>query len=148
MAQKLARYVTVAGKTYGPKDDVPADVLAQIKNPKAFVPAGQAPETKDYSDRDGGTASGAQLAGPVTVGGKTYGPKDFIPDDVARQIKNPKAWKGGKAPQLGTAEADTRSVGGDQAGDGEGTDGSAVNSADNADTKTPRKSTSSTPKRS
>jgi len=142
MAQKLARYVTVGGKTYGPKDDVPADVLDQIKNPKAFVPAGETPEGEDYSGKEGGTASGVKLAGPVTVGGKTYGTQDFIPDEVAAKIKNPKAWEGGKAPAATSAAAD-----GDKAGDGEGTD-TGVAAPDSTDLKTPRKSTSSTPKRS
>jgi hypothetical protein len=143
MTQKLARFVTVGGKTYGPKDDVPADVLAQIKNPKAFVPQGEAPKGEDYSDKDGGTTGGARLAGPVTVGGKTYGPKDFIPDEVAARIKNPKAWEGGKAPTAKPAAAD-----GDKAGDGEGSDPSFVAATDGSDLKAPRKSTSSTPKRS
>lgn len=34
--KKLARYVTVAGSTYGPDDDLPKDVADQIDNPKAF----------------------------------------------------------------------------------------------------------------
>lgn len=145
MAQKLARYVTVGGKTYGPKDDVPADVLARIKNPKAFVPQGDTPDGEDYSGKEGGTASGAKLAKPVTVGGRTYGVNDYLPDEVARQIKNPKAWEGGKAPTLGSAQADPAS--GDQAGDGDRSD-TGASALDGADSKTPRKSTSSTPKRS
>jgi hypothetical protein len=145
MAQKLARFVTVGGKTYGPKDDVPDDVLAQIKNPKAFVPVGEAPETEDYSGKEGGTASGAKLAGPVTVGGKTYGTKDFIPDEVAAKIKNPKAWEGGKVPAATAASADTADADGDKAGDGSDT---GVAAPDSADLKAPRKSTSSTTKRS
>lgn len=147
MGKKLARYVTVAGVTYGPKDDVPDDVLAQIKNPKAFVPAGETPEGPDYSDKDGGTSGGAKLAGPVTVGGVTYSPKDFVPDEVAARIKNPKAWEGGKPPKAQAASAPTADADGDQAGDGNrsGTDASAP---DAADLKAPRKSTGSTTKRS
>lgn len=147
MAKKLARYVTVAGVTYGPKDDVPDDVLAQIKNPKAFVPAGEEPQGPDYSDKDGGTTSGARLAGPVTVGGVTYGTKDYIPDEVAAQIKNPKAWEGGKLPTL-AAKATDGDTDRTQAGDGEGSE-PGVAAPEATDTKAaPRKSTSSTTKRS
>jgi hypothetical protein len=134
--KKLARNVTVAGKTYGPKDDVPPDVLAQIKNPKAFVPQGETAPGDDYSDRDGGTAGGAKLAGPVTVGGTTYGVNDFIPDDVARQIRNPKAWEGGKLP----ARAEDRTPEPETAGAG-GTD-------PGVDPKAPRKSAPPAAKRS
>lgn len=35
-SRKLKRYVTVGSGTYGPDDDVPADVLDQIDNPAAF----------------------------------------------------------------------------------------------------------------
>jgi len=34
--KKLARNVTVGSETYGPDDNVPADVLKQIDNPAAF----------------------------------------------------------------------------------------------------------------
>lgn len=142
MAQELARNVTIGGKTYGPKDDVPPDVLDRIKNPKAFVPQGEAPEGEDYSGKEGGTAGGARLAGPVTVGGRTYGPKDFIPADVAEKIKNPKAWEGGKLPTGADKAADPE---GGKAGDGEGSDPGPTPAG--TDTKAPRKSTSSTPKR-
>lgn len=38
------------------------------------------------------------LARPVTVAGRTYMPGDDIPDKVAAQIRNPKAWAQGSAP--------------------------------------------------
>lgn len=44
--KKLARYVTVAGTTYGPDDDVPSDVAKQIDNPKAFEERDDAPPTE------------------------------------------------------------------------------------------------------
>lgn len=34
--KKLARYVTVDGRTYGPDDDMSAEVAKKIENPKAF----------------------------------------------------------------------------------------------------------------
>lgn len=34
--KKLARYVTVAGTTYGPGDTLPKDVADAVTNPKAF----------------------------------------------------------------------------------------------------------------
>lgn len=96
--KKLARHVTVAGTTYGPGDDVPADVAEKITNPKAWVSLEEDAPTDDSADRDAGTASGHRLATAVTVGGRTYGPDDFVPGDVARQITNPKAWQGGRLP--------------------------------------------------
>ncbi len=96
--KRLARHVTVAGKTYGPNDDVPSDVMEKITNPKAWVPVDQAAGEANYSNKDAGTASGHRLATAVTVGGRTYGTNDFVPDDVAAQITNPKAWMGGKVP--------------------------------------------------
>lgn len=95
---KLARNVTVGGTTYGPGDDVPEDVVKQITNPKAWIPEGDDEADDEDDGRDAGTAGGHKLATSVTVGGKTYGPKDYIPDDVASTITNPKAWADGKVP--------------------------------------------------
>lgn len=99
MAEKtLARHVTIGGKTYGPGDDVPADMAEQITNPKAWVALDEAAAADENANREGGTESGQKLATTVTVGGKSYGPNDYVPDDVAQQITNPKAWEGGKVP--------------------------------------------------
>jgi len=95
--RKLARHVTVAGKTYGPGDDVPAEIAEQIRNPKAWIPTDE-DAADPYEGKTGGTAAGHKLAGTVTVAGKSYGPRDFVPDEVAAQIRNPKAWAGGKVP--------------------------------------------------
>ncbi len=141
--KKLARNVTVGTKTYGPDDDVPAEILDQIKNPKAFI-ADSEPVEDPYADRDGGTDSGAKLAGPVTVGGRTYGPNDYVPDDVARQIKNPKAWKGGKVPTV-AAKATTSGEQPPSTGNG---DNPPEGGAGEGPPATPKKSTSSTTKRS
>jgi hypothetical protein len=46
MGKKLARYVNVDGATYGPDDDVPADIAEQITNPKAWE------ADEDVSDGD------------------------------------------------------------------------------------------------
>jgi hypothetical protein len=101
--RKLARHVTVAGKTYGPGDDVPAEIAEQIRNPKAWI--ADADEVADpYEGKTGGTASGHKLAGTVTVAGKSYGPRDFVPDEVAAQIRNPKAWADGKVPTASKPE--------------------------------------------
>lgn len=150
--KKLARNVTVGTKTYGPDDDVPAEVLDQIKNPKAYIADDAGPIEDPYADRDGGTESGAKLAGPVTVGGRTYGPNDFVPDDVARQIKNPKAWKDGKVPTF--AATSDSGTGPDTSGTpdvaGQSRDSGDQPNPDTSGTdgKTPRKSTSSATKRS
>ena len=98
--KKLARNVTVAGATYGPGDDVPAEIMKQITNPKAFISLDDedADGNADDGGREAGTASGHKLATYVTVAGRTYGPKDSVPDDVAAQITNPKAWADGKMP--------------------------------------------------
>jgi hypothetical protein len=97
--RKLARHVTVAGTTYGPGDKLTDEVIAQIKNPKAWVPIDADSYLDDVpSDVEPGTESGHRLARSVTVGTRTYTPSDFLPDDVARQISNPKAWEGGKVP--------------------------------------------------
>lgn len=106
--RKLARHVTVAGVTYGPGDDVPADIAEQIRNPKAWLPLDDDTPGEDDSDagKDAGTAAGDRLATAVTVGGRTYGPNDHIPDEVAAQIRNPKAWAAGRLPGAGKAKAD------------------------------------------
>lgn len=96
--RKLARHVTVGSVTYGPGDDVPADVAAKITNPKAWVSVDDEAPAEDTGGGRPGTTGGARLAGTVTVGSRAYGPQDFIPDDVAAQIRNPKAWEGGKVP--------------------------------------------------
>ncbi len=100
MARKLARYVTVGGTTYGPKDDVPPDVAKQITNPKVWAddnPSGTGGSGDGKADK-AGTRSGARLAMYVDVGGDTYGPDDAIPDDVAAKIINPSAWVDRKLP--------------------------------------------------
>lgn len=47
--RKLAGYVTVAGQTYGPDDDLPAEVAKQIDNPKAW--AEEKPAAKSASSK-------------------------------------------------------------------------------------------------
>ncbi len=112
--KKLARHVTVAGVTYGPRDDVPADVLKQITNPKAFIAIDDEDADGDGEDdgesgREAGTKSGHKLATAVTIGGRTYGPKDPIPDDVAEKITNPKAWVDGVLPTRASKTTESRS---------------------------------------
>lgn len=103
--KKLARHVTVAGATYGPGDNVPADIAKQIRNPKAWIPLDEdSAQDEPDANRNAGTRSGRRLATAVTVGARTYGPNDFVPDDVAEQIKNPKAWEGGSAPAATAVE--------------------------------------------
>ncbi len=106
--RKLARHVTVDGVTYGPDDDVPADAMAKITNPKAWQPLDVEPaEAGDAKPSKAGTAGGARLATAVTVGSRTYLPTAPIPDDVAAQIRNPKAWEGGKVPTARSGKGDT-----------------------------------------
>ncbi len=54
-AKKLAGFVTVNGTTYGPDDDLPADVAKQIDNPKAWGEQpddeGKAPAKKAASSK-------------------------------------------------------------------------------------------------
>jgi len=88
--KKLARHITVEGRTYGPDDEVPADVAEKIRNPKAWVEVDAAEQ--EPAKGPAGTTDGRKLATAVSVGGRTYGPDDFVPDDVAAQIRNPKAW--------------------------------------------------------
>lgn len=113
--KRLARHVTVAGVTYGPGDTVPDHIAQQIKNPKAWVPLDAVtPEQQELADATArgqvGTASGHKLATTVTVGSKSYGPKDFLPDDVAAQIRNPKAWVDGRVPPGAQKAKDTRAA--------------------------------------
>lgn len=115
--KKLARHVTVAGKTYGPGDDVPAEIAEQIRNPKAWLPTDE-DVVDPYEGKTGGTTSGHKLAGTVTVAGKSYGPRDFVPDDVAAQIRNPKAWAGGKVPAASKPEPEREPERGVEAGTG------------------------------
>jgi hypothetical protein len=104
--KRLGRHVTIGGKTYGPKDDLPPEVAEQIRNPKAWIPDGEAPE-EDDPNRPAGTASGHRLASTISVDGRTYGPKDPLPDHVARKILNPKAWAGGNAPHFDDEDTDS-----------------------------------------
>lgn len=124
--KKIGRPVTVAGKTYQPGDEVPADIAEKIRNPKAFVPLDEG--FAEDEDRPAGTSSGARLATAVTVGGVTYGPDDPIPDDVAAKITNPKVWEGGRRPTAGQADKATAPTGDGEDGDqapagGESTEG-------------------------
>jgi hypothetical protein len=100
----LARHVTVGSTTYGPGDNLPDDIAVQIRNPKAWLPVDEE-SVEDAPTPVGqrGTAGGARLATPVTVGGVTYHPDDPLPDDVAAQIRNPKAWVGGELPAVAAA---------------------------------------------
>ncbi|MBQ1047860.1 hypothetical protein KBX50_05225 [Micromonospora sp. C51] len=95
--KRLATTVYVAGRAWGPADDVPAEVAELITNPKAWATDDE-PEPKEAKTRKAGTRAGVRLASTVHVGGRSYGPDDEVPDDVARRVTNPKAWEGGKAP--------------------------------------------------
>ncbi len=102
--RRLARPVSVAGKWYTPEDDIPADIAAKIKNPKAWatdVTPDDGGNTDDAERRPAGAPTGARLAMRVSVAGKWYTPEDDIPADIAAKIKNPKAWEGGVLPHLG-----------------------------------------------
>ncbi len=48
---KLASYVHIGGQVYGPDSKVPADVAAQITNPKAWE-GGKVPSTSKSADSD------------------------------------------------------------------------------------------------
>jgi hypothetical protein len=101
--KKLTGAVHIAGKWYQAGDEVPDDVAAQITNPKLWASAGGDDEGGAGTaavPTEPGTTSGARLASRVSVAGRWYGPYDPIPDDVAAQITNPKAWEGGKLPSL------------------------------------------------
>ncbi len=98
--RRLAGPVTVGSRTYRPGDDLPADVVEQIRNPKAWAVDEAEAAAEAERKKAGGTTSGHRLASYVTVGGRTYSPDDPLPDDVAAQIRNPKAWEGGKLPTL------------------------------------------------
>ena len=102
MVKQLVSRVAVNGVWYGPGDDVPADVAAKIRNPKAWSTDLADAAADDAASRRvrPGTSSGALLATRVAVAGAWYGPDDTIPDEVAAKIRNPKAWEGGKLPEL------------------------------------------------
>jgi hypothetical protein len=100
MARKLATRVAINGKWYGPDDDVPDDVAEKITNPKVWAVDTDDDTTPAAQVKEAGTSSGARLATRVAIAGKWYGPDDPVPDDVAVQITNPKAWEGGKPPTL------------------------------------------------
>lgn len=108
--KKLARAVNVDGEWYQPGgDDLPPEVAEKITNPKAWMTDQdiQAAEVnEDGTERKAGTASGAKLRATVYVAGRAYGPDDHVPDDVAAQIKNPKAWEGDQLPGQAKAKDD------------------------------------------
>jgi hypothetical protein len=101
--RRLAGPVTVGSRTYHPGDDLPPDVVAQIRNPKAWAVDAEEVAAAAAAVKKSGTASGARLATHVTVNGRTWSPDAELPDDVAAQIRNPKAWVGGKVPDLRAA---------------------------------------------
>ncbi len=115
-ARRLAGPVTVGTKTYRPGDDLPPEVVEQIRNPKAWAVDPEVAAEEAAKPKVGGTAAGARLSGNVTVGGKTWRPDDPLPDDVAAQIRNPKAWEGGTLPDLsgGPASKDAETAPGDE----------------------------------
>lgn len=102
-SRKLATRIAVAGRWYGPDDDIPDDVAAKITNPKAWA----ADRGADTTVAEPGTSTGARLASRVQVDGRWYGPADEVPDEVAARIKNPKAWVGGMLPDAAGTEAVT-----------------------------------------
>ncbi len=51
--KKLARYVTVAGETYGPDDTLPKDVADQIDNPNAYEDRDDRTPTMVVADKQG-----------------------------------------------------------------------------------------------
>ncbi|MFG3710890.1 hypothetical protein [Micromonospora sp. NPDC047730] len=95
--KRLATTVYVAGRAWGPADDVPAEVAELIKNPKAWA-SDDVEEPTEAKAKRAGTSSGVRLASTVYVDGQAYGPNDRIPADVAARIRNPKAWEGGELP--------------------------------------------------
>lgn len=52
--RKLATYVYINGASYGPDDEVPEEVAAQITNPKAWV---DEPESKGSDSKSGSAKS-------------------------------------------------------------------------------------------
>ncbi len=99
--RKLASAVHIDGKWYRAGDTLTEDVAAKVRNPKVF--AADDDQADGTTPTEPGTPTGARLAARVQVGGKWYGPDDAVPDDVAAQIRNPKAWADGKVPD-GAAE--------------------------------------------
>ncbi|MER7167038.1 hypothetical protein ABT336_13350 [Micromonospora sp. NPDC000207] len=96
-ARRLATYVHVGGRRYGPDDDIPDEVAEKITNPNVWAVDGDEPPAGTRAGTPGGD-SGVRLAAYVHVGGRRYGPGDVVPDEVAAQITNPKAWEGGELP--------------------------------------------------
>lgn len=110
--RRLAGPVTVGSRTYRPGDDLPPEVVEQIRNPKAWAVDDDEAAAEAAKPKVGGTASGHRLASYVTVRGRTYSPDEPLPDDVAAEIRNPKAWAGGKVPDLSAkTDADAEAAG-------------------------------------
>ncbi|WP_053065479.1 hypothetical protein [Micromonospora sp. RV43] len=95
-SRRLATYVHVDGKRYGPEDDVPPEVAEKITNPKVWADGDEPSALASARPRRG--SSGPRLASYVHVGGRRFGPEDEVPADVAALITNPKAWEGGAPP--------------------------------------------------
>lgn len=125
--KKLARSVHYKGVWYKAGASVPDDIAEKI-NPKAFAVDTDTGEVEQRGP-DGGTSSGARLAGRVSVGGAWYGPDTPVPDDVARLITNPKLWEGGQVPDLPQTTAEPGDGGDGAAGTASGT-GSATGPAE------------------
>lgn len=109
--RKLATSVNIDGTWYRAGDTLPEDVAAKVRNPKVFAP--EEGEEADQPRTEPGTPTGARLATRVQVGGKWYGPDDAVPDDVAAQITNPRAWEGGQTPSAAAPAEAGAGEGGD-----------------------------------
>lgn len=96
--RKLAKAMHVGGRWYKAGETVPDDVAEQIRNPAAFAADDGSDATGEDQRVEPGTDGGARLVTRVQVGGRWYGPDTPVPDDVAKQITNPRAWAGGKVP--------------------------------------------------
>lgn len=137
--RELAYAVAVDGNWYRPGDDIPPDVAAKIRNPKAWKTDADTETDRAAQERraQAGTDSGHRLASTVHVDGNAYGPNDYIPADIASKIRNPKAWEGGKLPDTDTDTA-TAPAQGDGGGDGDGETGAPSNPDSDGGDTTPK----------
>jgi hypothetical protein len=96
----LARAVWVDGVKWAAGSTPPPHIAAKITNPRAWTTPDAVALQADQPARATGASDGTRLARAVWVEGRKYLPGDVVPDEVASKITNPKAWEGGRLPNL------------------------------------------------
>jgi hypothetical protein len=90
--RRLAGFVHVDGRVFGPEDEVPSDVAGRITNPKAWV-AGEVAESSEGESEEpprSGKGSGLEAWKAYAEGLDIVVPDDASRDDVIALVDSAK----------------------------------------------------------